>query len=282
MHGALTIDYLSCTINISNECCWQGILVEKDVRPMTRRVWSILIVDANTINRKLLTHMFQNLNVEITEAKDGYEAIELVQDYVYDMILIDTNMPGLNGYETTTKIRNLYPRNEHITIIATTTQDPNRIMNKAQRYRMNDVLQKPAQKEDVAALLETHLSFSSEDDYYSMKKAEIINIEEFEKFYQDEQLRKDILETIVQEKEKDLKDIKDAFLSKDCEQIYHKIHYFKGSFSYLKADKILTISQSILDFCKDQMLEEALTLEQSFTENYLQLQDEIKFYLQSM
>lgn len=249
---------------------------------MTRRMWNILIVDDNTINRKLLRHAFQKTDVEVTEARTGEEAIELVRDQEFDMIFISLNMTGMNGYETTTRIRSLYPRNIHIPIIATTTKEPSRIIEKVQRYHLNDIVRKPIQKTDIITLLKKYLSFTSEDDIYSIKKANIINIQEFEKFYQDEVLRKDILETIIEEKDKDLRDIERAFSSKNCETIYHKIHYLKGSFSYIKADKILRITQSILDFCKEQMIDEVLALEEPFTENYKQLQQEIEMYLQTM
>ena len=245
-------------------------------------MWNILIVDDNSINRKLLKRVFYNMNVEVTEAKDGLTAVELCKENIYDMIFMDLFMPHMNGYETTKQIRDLNPNNIHIPIIATSAVEPEEVRDKVLHYGLNDIIRKPAQKVDVERILEAYLSFTSEDDILSRECPEIIDIKQFEAFYNDKALRQEIIETLLGEKEKDLSDIKRVFASKDCDTIYEKIHYLKGTFSYIKADKILKISQSILDFCKQSMTEEVLSLEKSFTENYLKLQRELADYLQTM
>ena len=100
----------------------------------------VLIVDDNKINRMVTRRVLERQHAEVFEAQNGEEALALTQKSHYDLILMDINMPGMNGYETSKEIRAF---DKEIPIIALTAAEAEYIRKKAKEYGMNDVITKP-------------------------------------------------------------------------------------------------------------------------------------------
>lgn len=85
---------------------------------------NILVVDDNPINiillKKCLDKLFHHQKPQIKEAYNGIEALELVNEIDFDIILLDIDMPLLNGIDTTKYLRK---KGQTIPIIAITTND---------------------------------------------------------------------------------------------------------------------------------------------------------------
>ncbi|MBE0364682.1 hypothetical protein PULV_a2427 [Pseudoalteromonas ulvae UL12] len=79
----------------------------------------ILVAEDNPINQIVIQEMLRTLNIEAVLTKDGQEAIDTLQQQHFDLILMDCQMPALDGYEATKQIRTL-PEFQHIPIIALT------------------------------------------------------------------------------------------------------------------------------------------------------------------
>ena len=111
----------------------------------------VLIVEDNRTNQKLLGFFLDDLDIEYAIAEDGLEAIECFKTKEYDIILMDENMPNMNGIEATKVIRMLEEEQalEPIVIIAVTanafTGDRERFLN----AQMNDYISKPYTDEDI-------------------------------------------------------------------------------------------------------------------------------------
>ena len=80
----------------------------------------ILIVDDTPMNLVVLEHMLKRGDLKIYTARDGQEAIELVREHDFALILLDVQMPGLNGYDTARSIKEL-PRGAGVPIIFVTS-----------------------------------------------------------------------------------------------------------------------------------------------------------------
>jgi PAS domain S-box-containing protein len=106
----------------------------------------ILIVEDNNINRLILKTLLNNYNCFIDEAKNGYEAIELIQQKTYDLILMDIQMPQMDGVTATIKIRE--NSNTTTPIIALTANSFQKDIDLYLSVGMNDYISKPYTEED--------------------------------------------------------------------------------------------------------------------------------------
>ncbi|MEL1253485.1 response regulator [Flavobacterium sp. DGU38] len=100
----------------------------------------VLIVDDNIINQLVTRKIIEKNNYICSVANDGFTAIELLQQEEFDMVLMDINMPVMNGFETTRKLR----ANGIVTpVIALTAFDKDEIAEEALSSGMNDIIVKP-------------------------------------------------------------------------------------------------------------------------------------------
>jgi CheY-like chemotaxis protein len=104
----------------------------------------ILIVDDIFVNRLLLKVIVKNFSQTYFEATNGREALEILAREELDVILMDIEMPVMNGLETTKYIREKLssPKN-HIPIIAITAYDPELFFNDFRDVGFNQLLTKP-------------------------------------------------------------------------------------------------------------------------------------------
>lgn len=101
---------------------------------------NILVVDDNRINRAVTKRILEKKGVVCGEAVDGEEAIEKVRAKYYDLILMDVNMPKMNGMEATKVIRGF---NTDLPIIALTAVEIGEIREQIKASGMNDIIVKP-------------------------------------------------------------------------------------------------------------------------------------------
>jgi signal transduction histidine kinase len=117
----------------------------------------LLIVEDNPVNVYVLNQFLQRLNVQTEVAEDGKKALELIEKFNPDLILMDIHMPEMDGYETT---RNIRMRKINIPIIAVTASNS---INDSEKEKaliagMNDMLLKPFQPDELHRLLAKYLS----------------------------------------------------------------------------------------------------------------------------
>ena len=106
---------------------------------------TILVVDDNEMNRLVAATILENYGATIVEAKDGEEALAVLENQHADMVLMDIQMPLMNGYEATKILRK---RGNNIPIIALTANAIKGENEKCIEAGMNDYIAKPF-KEDV-------------------------------------------------------------------------------------------------------------------------------------
>jgi len=107
---------------------------------------SVLIVEDNLMNQKVLSLTLEPMVKSIEIANNGKEALKLFESSKFDIILMDIQMPILDGYKTTAKIRvSEIGTNFHVPIIALTANVMNGEMEKCFAYGMDDYLSKPFQ-----------------------------------------------------------------------------------------------------------------------------------------
>jgi signal transduction histidine kinase/CheY-like chemotaxis protein len=113
----------------------------------------ILLVEDNEINQEIIIGLLENSNLKLDIASNGKEAIDLFNLYQYSLILMDIQMPIMDGYEASQIIRQ---KNKEIPIIALSANAMKEDMEKSKAHGMNMHLNKPI---DVEELYRTLLKY---------------------------------------------------------------------------------------------------------------------------
>lgn len=119
----------------------------------------ILLVEDNEINQKLTVKILSKAGFNCDVASDGSKAVEAYQNQVYDVILMDCQMPVMDGYEATRTIRGIEAENNRIPtpIIALTADVMGEVIDKCHSHGMNDYLSKPVSAEKLVETISKHL-----------------------------------------------------------------------------------------------------------------------------
>ena len=116
-----------------------------DSNEMKSSYWSninIMVVDDNDVNLRLAEIILHKHKARVTTAHSGAQAIDCASLNSFDIIFMDLHMPGLDGYETTQKIREITPGNQPV-IIALTANAMPKEKEKVIKSGMNGILIKP-------------------------------------------------------------------------------------------------------------------------------------------
>lgn len=127
----------------------------------------VLLVEDNATNRLVARRILQRMHMKVDVAKNGLLAIEAVNNYDYDVVLMDIQMPKMDGLSATKAIRSrpIEARNKNIPIIAMTAHALQRDREACFAVGMNDYLSKPIASAKLAKVLRRWvlpISFSRE------------------------------------------------------------------------------------------------------------------------
>lgn len=99
-----------------------------------------LIVDDNRINQVVTRRILEKRDFQCEVAGDGFKAVEMLMEKTFDLVLMDVNMPGMSGMETTVKVREF---NKEIPILALTAVEVDEMREEILGSGMNDIIVKP-------------------------------------------------------------------------------------------------------------------------------------------
>jgi two-component system cell cycle response regulator DivK len=120
---------------------------------MTKR---ILVVEDHEDNRRILRDLLRATGYEMVEAHDGEAALERVLSERFDLILMDIQLPGIDGYEVARRIR-ADSANAAIPIIAVTSYALMGDEDKARSAGCNDYVSKPYRPRELLAKIREYL-----------------------------------------------------------------------------------------------------------------------------
>ncbi len=125
-------------------------VIEEQIRNGVR----ILLAEDNLINQKVARKILQKKNYSVDVVNNGKEAVKAALRQHYDIILMDVQMPVMDGYEATQKLRQKLSPKEHIPIIAMTAHAMKGDREKCLMAGMDDYISKPIKPDDLYAMLE--------------------------------------------------------------------------------------------------------------------------------
>jgi two-component system sensor histidine kinase/response regulator len=135
-------------------------LVESEPSPTegSHRWARVLVVEDNAANLKVAVRMVERLGYRADVAGNGIEAVRVLGQVHYDAVLMDCQMPDMDGYEATRAIRRNEPAGRHTPIIAMTASALAGDRERCLAAGMDDYISKPVKLHIVAAVLERWLT----------------------------------------------------------------------------------------------------------------------------
>ncbi|HET9034311.1 MAG TPA: Hpt domain-containing protein [Dokdonella sp.] len=130
--------------------------------PAVVRKTTIMVVDDSITMRKVTTRVLERADMEVVTAKDGLDAVEKLQDTIPDLMLLDIEMPRMDGYELATYMRN-DSRLKNVPIIMVTSRTGEKHRQRALEIGVERYLGKPYQEADLLAQVQDTLRSTSTD-----------------------------------------------------------------------------------------------------------------------
>ncbi len=121
--------------------------------------WKVLLAEDNLINQRLALRLLEKWGCSVTVAGDGWQALEALRAATFDVVLMDVQMPGMDGFEVTRRIREEEVRcGGHLSIVALTAHAMAGDRERCLAAGMDDYVTKPLHAQELLATLERLLA----------------------------------------------------------------------------------------------------------------------------
>ncbi len=247
-------------------------------------VHRILVVEDYPANRVLAVRLLEKLSLDVTAVSNGQEALNLLQKETYDLILMDCQMPHMDGYETTAAIRKLESDGTHTPIIALTAHALKGDREQCLAAGMDDYITKPIHKEALADMLarffphikpkprkHSNVAFGSGDDVFD-HDAMLVQCD------QDEDLLQEILQSFQANARDRLQRLSRSMEGDDAAEIVRCAHALKGSALTMCARTLSETALAIESSAKEGNISAARDAAQDIEKEFERLLERIREY----
>ncbi len=235
----------------------------------------ILLVEDNEVNRKVATRLLEKLGLKVEIACNGLEAVQKVQQTHYDLILMDCQMPEMDGYIATAHIRQLAPPRCTIPIVALTAnalqEDRQRCLNAG----MDDYLSKPIKPEQLKATLAKWLRESlsatplDTPTQRGEQQMELINWQHLEEITAgDEEFQMELFQEFLDQTPQLFAQMEQAYQQGDAVSFGRAAHTLKGSARSIGADAFAELAFTLEQMGKSGDLTDAPSALQRLYEHW--------------
>jgi two-component system sensor histidine kinase BarA len=211
----------------------------------------VLAVDDMEINLRLLTTWLKNTNLQLTLAFSGADAVLQCKEHEFDVILMDVQMPNMDGLEATKQIRQT-DLNLGTPIIAVTAHAFKEEQDRLLASGMDDYLPKPINLSDLIDLIKRWCQVA---DPINEKQPSFDWSLALKRAHQNEDAAKDILQQFVQQLPGLVESIEKANQVENYEDMQAKVHQLHGACCYTGVPAMLTLCSDMEGALKRQQIE---------------------------
>jgi CheY-like chemotaxis protein/HPt (histidine-containing phosphotransfer) domain-containing protein len=199
------------------------------------RSMRILLAEDNVVNQKVAIRQLQKLGYRADAVADGHEVLEALERIPYDLVLMDCQMPEMDGYEAAAEIRRREGDGRHTPIVALTAHALEGDRAKCIAAGMDDYISKPVRPEELARVLDRLLretgndSPVSTDQPASVNDALPVDMDRLRiSLGDDPEERAEFLGLYLEQMSTSLENLRDVIASGNCREVHRIAHNCAG------------------------------------------------------
>jgi signal transduction histidine kinase/CheY-like chemotaxis protein/HPt (histidine-containing phosphotransfer) domain-containing protein len=213
------------------------IITRHTLREQKKRRIRILVAEDNVVNQKVALRILEKLGFGADTVANGQEAVTALETIPYDLVLMDVQMPDMNGYEATRFIRDPRSRvlRHDIPIIAMTAHALKGDRDKCLEAGMNDYLSKPVTALALEEMLDRHLAASAPASVIVPEldppgQTKPVHIQRIQAIADGDLIfERELIESFLSNTEEHLKALEAALHEGNGEEVERQAHTIKGS-----------------------------------------------------
>jgi two-component system sensor histidine kinase/response regulator len=246
----------------SNECR-QSLITRHSIRE-TRRKLHILLAEDNAVNQKLACRMLERMGHTVALAEDGKKVLEALERENFDLILMDVQMPEIDGLEATRIIRDLEKLTaKRIPIIAMTAHAMQGDEEKCLQSGMDGYIAKPITAHDLFETIESIVNAANaQEKLVSLPRAarKVVDKDQIlDRVGGDLELLSEVIGLFVDDYPLTLSEIRGAIQQSDPESLGKAAHTLKGAVSNFGAHSAVQAALTLEDMAKNKDMTGAVT-----------------------
>lgn len=209
----------------------------------------ILLAEDNEINRKLIICVLKSKNMICDVAVNGEEALRACLEKDYDIILMDCQMPVLDGYESTLKIRESEGDKKHTIIIAMTANAMEGEREKCLKYGMDNYISKPIDFEVMFDMIKNYIRNNKNKSWGFLEEC-VIKLAADTGFTKSD--ARELIYEFTSSLPKSLKAINEALKDNNYEEVKRMAHQMKGTSGNLRIKVLPDLAMKLQKFSEEK------------------------------
>ena len=218
------------------------MFIPKGRRLMEKR--QVLVVDDNVVNQILICKMIEKLDLNSDVAFSGEEAIRLASQKPYDLIFMDIQMPGMDGYQAAQEIRKNGKRKD-VPIVAVTAHVSPADEEKCYQAGMDGYLAKPLDAKQLFSLIERLMAHKPAEGLQRSGSEQGPGLTLFNKVHQDLGFMKTLLDQFKTSIVPLMDELQRGIEIDDFQVIYQNAHSLKGLSGAIEAHRAVRLLEEI-------------------------------------
>ncbi len=239
---------------ISTISCKKEEVFEEEITPTFKSHLKVLLAEDNPVNQKLVESLLKKHGFDVVVAKDGEEAVRLANDTDFDLILMDLQMPKMDGISATKRIREKERETrKHTPIVALTARAFEEDRDECIFAGMDAYTTKPIKPEELFRVIEEAFRKSRDLKPQGILKTEDIDLDAaLRRVGGDKDFLKELFNIFVSTYPSQIEKLSQAIEEKDHKLAYEVAHTLKGSAANLGLKRVLELAKSIEEDAKNK------------------------------
>ncbi len=240
----------------------------------------ILLAEDNITNQRVAMRILEKAGYRADAVANGQEVLAALGKNPYDLILMDVQMPEMDGFETTAAIRRREEeKGEHIPIIAMTAHAMKGDRERCLEAGMDDYLSKPIQPKELIEVIERQLKGArpAETEMVLGERAEEPEVFDrqllLERLGGDEEIFSEIIETFLEDAPIQIEKLKKALQEGDANRVEHQAHLLKGAALNISGNGLQTAALKLEVAAKEGDLNKARLLVANLDQEFEKLKE---------